>query len=71
MANSPLKSLTALGNDDPKIVEIGSYRIAERFDVALASVAARKGRQRAMAKAAKAAKVPLPGPAQSASSAIL
>lgn len=69
MANSPLKPLTALGHDEPRVVEIGSYRIAERFDVALASLATRQGRQTTVAKAAKAAKVPLPGPAQSASSA--
>ena len=69
MANSLLKSITALGDDVPRVVEIGSYRIVERFDVALASLATRKGQETAVAKAAKAAKVPLPVPAQSTSSA--
>ena len=60
MANS-LKSLTALGHDTAETVEIGPYRIAERFDVALASVAMRRGQDKAFAAAAKKAGVPLPG----------
>ena len=44
MANT-LKSLTALGHDAAEVVQIGPYRIAERFDVALASLALRRGQQ--------------------------
>lgn len=62
MADS-LHMLTALGAAEPAVHQIGPYRIAERFDVALASVATRKGRDKDVAKAAKAAGVPLPGPA--------
>jgi sarcosine oxidase, subunit gamma len=53
---------TPLGDATPKVTEIGPYRIAERFDVALASVATRRGRDADVAKAAKAANVPLPKP---------
>ncbi len=63
MANA-LHTLTALGNAAPEDHQIGPYRITERFDVALASVASRKGREKDVAKAAKAAKLPLPGPAR-------
>lgn len=61
-----LHALTALGNAEPQTVAIGSCRISERFDVALASLAARKGREKDVAKAAAAAKVPLPEPARAA-----
>ncbi len=57
-----LKSLTALGHDAPEVVTIGPYTIAERFDVALASVAVRRGQDKAFAAAAKKAGIPLPGP---------
>ena len=60
----PLLALTALGAAAPVTAEVGPYRITERFDVALASLATRKGRDKDVAKAAKAAHVPLPGPAQ-------
>jgi sarcosine oxidase, subunit gamma len=53
---------TPLGGATPEVTEIGPYRIAERFDVALASVATRRGRDADVAKAAKAANVPLPKP---------
>lgn len=56
-----LKSLTALGHDAPEVVTIGPYKIAERFDVALASVAVRRGQDKTFAEAAKTAGVPLPG----------
>lgn len=62
MANHVLKPLTALGSDTPKTVEIGDYRIDERFDVALASLATRRGRDKDVAKVAKAAKLDLPNP---------
>lgn len=56
------KALTALGHDTAETLQIGPYRIAERFDVALASVAVRRGQETAFAETAKAAGVPLPGP---------
>jgi sarcosine oxidase, subunit gamma len=56
-------SLTALGHDTPTIREIGPYRIVERCDVALASLAMRQGPDKAFLTAAKKAKVPLPAPA--------
>lgn len=68
MANTVLKSMTALGSCTPKTLEIGDYRIVERFDVALASLATRRGREKDVAKAAKAAKLDLPAPSQSGTS---
>ena len=61
MAN--LQPLTALGKREPSTVTQGPLTIIERTDVALASVAARKGRAADLAKSAKSAGVPLPGPA--------
>jgi sarcosine oxidase, subunit gamma len=61
-----LKPLTALGHDVPKTIKIGSYQIAERFDVALASLASRRGQEGNVVKIAKASKLPLAAPAQSA-----
>jgi sarcosine oxidase, subunit gamma len=55
-----LHALTALGHAAPTKVEIGHYRIVERFDVALASLATRKGREAEVTSAAKAARMPLP-----------
>jgi sarcosine oxidase, subunit gamma len=60
-----VKSLTALGNDAPKTITIGHVTISERFDVALASVAVRRGRDKDLAKAAKTAGLPLPAAANS------
>jgi sarcosine oxidase, subunit gamma len=60
-----LKQVTALGNDTPKTVTIGDVTIVERFDVALASVAIRKGWDKDLAKRAKAAGLPLPAAAKS------
>ncbi len=57
---------TALGAAAPKVIKIGPYRIAERLDVALASLATRRGRDKDVARAAKAAKVPLPMPSKAA-----
>lgn len=59
-----LQAMTALGARGAAVVEIGPLRISERLDVALASVAARRGRMADLAKAAKAAGVPLPDPAR-------
>lgn len=65
MANHDLKPLTALGHDAPVVITHGPYSFTERFDVALASVATRRGRDKDLAKAAKAAGLPLPAPARS------
>jgi sarcosine oxidase subunit gamma len=54
------KSLTALGQDTAQVVAIGPYQISERFDVALASLAVRRGQDAAFASAAQTAGVPLP-----------
>lgn len=59
-----LKPLTALGHDTPYSVTIGTVTIDERFDIALASVALRRGRDKDLAKLAKSADLPLPGPAR-------
>jgi sarcosine oxidase subunit gamma len=58
--NAQWNSLTALGHDTAEVVQIGPYRIAERFDVALASLAVRRGQDAAFAAAAKTLGVPLP-----------
>lgn len=63
MGNS-WQALTALGHEAADVVQVGPYRIAERFDVALASVAMRRGQEKAFAAAAKALSVPLPGVSQ-------
>ena len=55
-----LMALTALGAREPAVVEIGPLRITERTDLALASVAARRGRMADLAAAARTAGVPLP-----------
>lgn len=62
MADS-LHALTALGERAPLTHTVGSLRIEERFDVALASVASRRGRAEDVARAAAAAGIPLPVPA--------
>lgn len=59
-----LQALSALGARGAAVVEIGPLRITERTDVALASVAARKGRMADLARAAKSAGVPLPDTAR-------
>ncbi|MFM7333406.1 MAG: sarcosine oxidase subunit gamma [Tabrizicola sp.] len=61
MAN--LQPFTALGKREATTVTLQALTIAERTDVALASLAARKGRMADLAKAAEKAGVPLPGPA--------
>ncbi|MFM7446560.1 MAG: sarcosine oxidase subunit gamma, partial [Tabrizicola sp.] len=57
------QALTALGHHTTETVDIGPYRITERFDVALASLAVRRGQEKAFAAAAKKLDLPLPGPA--------
>lgn len=63
MADS-LHQRTALGLSEPVTRQIGPFRIVERIDVALASLASRKGREADAAMAAQAALIPLPGPAR-------
>lgn len=58
-----LQPLTALGKREPLSVSHGPLTITERTDVALASVASRRGRTADLAAAAQKAGVPLPGPA--------
>ena len=58
-----LQPLTALGRREATTVTHGPLTISERTDVALASIAARKGRMADLAKAAQTEGVPLPGPA--------
>jgi sarcosine oxidase subunit gamma len=59
-----LHTLTALGAAEPATHQVGPHRIVERFDVALASLATRKGRAADVEKAAAAAGVPLPAAAR-------
>lgn len=59
-----LHALTALGAREAAIITVGPLTITERFDVALASVAARRGRMADLAKAAKKAGLQLPDPAR-------
>jgi sarcosine oxidase, subunit gamma len=59
-----LMAMSALGKREPTVVTLGPLTITERMDVALASVAARRGRMADLAKAAKVAGVPLPEPAR-------
>lgn len=58
-----LDPITAFGRAKAETVTIGPYVVTERFDVALASLAQRRGTEKALASAAKKAGVPLPGPA--------
>lgn len=55
-----LQAMTALGARGAAVVEIGPLRITERTDLALASVAARRGRMTDLSAAAQGAGVPLP-----------
>jgi sarcosine oxidase subunit gamma len=57
-----LQAMTALGAQAPAEVRVGPLNITERVDVALASVAARRGMD--LASVAKAAGLPLPQPLQ-------
>ena len=66
-----LKPLTALGHEAPETVQIGTLRIIERFDVALASLAQRRGQEAAFAKAAAGLGLPLPGPARAEAGPVL
>jgi sarcosine oxidase, subunit gamma len=60
-----LKSLSALGQETALVEVIGPWTLTERMDVALASLALRRGREAEVREKAKAAGVPLPGPGRS------
>lgn len=62
MPDHRLAPLTALGHSDPTVVTIGPVTLAERTNVALASLAARRGCQGDVTAAAQAIGLPLPGP---------
>lgn len=65
-----LQAMTALGAWVPAVATVGPLTITERFDVALASVATRRGRSEDLAKAAGVAGLPLPGPVRHEASAV-
>ncbi|TAG10949.1 MAG: sarcosine oxidase subunit gamma [Rhodobacterales bacterium] len=54
--------MTALGAQEAAVVRAGPLTITERVDIALASLAVRRGQD--LTAAAKTAAVPLPGPAR-------
>jgi sarcosine oxidase, subunit gamma len=58
-----LVTMTALGAREPAVITHGALTITERTDVALASVAARRGRLADLTRVAGPAGLPLPGPA--------
>ena len=66
MPEHRLAPLTALGHPDPMVVTVGPVTLAERTDTALASLAARRGREGDVAAAAQAIGLPLPGPGRHA-----
>ena len=70
MVSHQLKAVTSLGQDAPVVMEIGPYRIVERVDVALASLAIRRGCNDAFLKASKSAKLPLADIARAQSGAV-
>jgi len=65
-----LKPITALGHDAPEVDTIGHWTITERADIALASLALRRGRLGDVQTSAAAAGVPLPPAGASASGAV-
>ncbi|MGV8986942.1 MAG: sarcosine oxidase subunit gamma [Cypionkella sp.] len=67
MAEFILKPLTALGHDAPLMDSIGPWTLTERADVALASIALRRGREDEVQTLAAKADLPLPAAALSAS----
>jgi sarcosine oxidase subunit gamma len=62
-----LDAITPLGHTAPEIVTLGTITITERVDVALASLAVRRGRGADVAAAAAVAGIPLPPPGHHAS----
>ena len=65
-----LQAMTALGARQAAVAVVGPVTITERFDVALASVAARRGRMADLTRAAQAAGVPLPDAARHAGGSV-
>ena len=65
MGKIVLKALSALGHEAALVETVGPWVLTERTDVALASLALRRGREAEVRDKAKAAGVPLPGPGQS------
>lgn len=55
-------AMTALGAHEPRVVTLGPLTVTERFDVAVASLAQRRGHD--LTAAARAVGVPLPEPAR-------
>ncbi len=70
MPDHRLKPLTALGHEAPQTDTIGLVTITENIDIALASLAARKGREADVAKAAKALNIALPAPGHASENAL-
>ena len=70
MANVILKPLTALGHEAAQVVTIGPWTITERADVALASLALRRGRLGDVEALAKAAGIRLPAAGKAADGAV-
>lgn len=68
MAN-PLKSLTALGHPTAQSDTIGAVTITENTGTALASLAARLGREAEVVSLAHSAGIPLPGPGRAEAAA--
>lgn len=66
MPDLKLNPLTALGHTVPVQESLGPWTLTERADVALASLAARRGREAELAMAARTAGIPLPPAAMSA-----
>jgi sarcosine oxidase subunit gamma len=62
MAEHRLQPLSPLGHAEPLAEALGPCTLAEVTDIALASLAARAGKAKDLAKRAKKAGVPLPGP---------
>ena len=67
MAEQGFKALTPLGQAAPQSVQIGAVGIVEEFGSTLASLAARRGQEAAVAAAAAQIGLPLPGPGKAAS----
>ncbi len=65
-----LKPLSPLGHDTTHSVVIGPVTITENTGVALASLASRLGQEKLVAKAAKTAGIPQPGPGASTTDAV-
>jgi sarcosine oxidase, subunit gamma len=70
VVKSAFEPLTALGNAAPIKLAIGDVTIIERFDVALASVAVRRGFAKDLKKRAKGAGLPLPAASKSEANTI-